>query len=117
MFRRRTADEGRVEDVDKMIGGKRKLLILRHLIYGHTTRFKDLHRAIPGITQTLLTKQLQDLERAGLVARRAYAEVPPRVEYTATAEAERRLARIAHSRDDPGLAEAAAPPDADRSDG
>ncbi len=88
MFRRRIADDCRVEDVDQMIGGKRKLLILRHLIYGHTTRFKDLHRAIPGITQTLLTKQLQDLERAGLVARRAYAEVPPRVEYTATAEPE-----------------------------
>ncbi len=113
MFRRRTADEGQVEDVDKMIGGKRKLLILRHLIYGHKTRFKDLHRAIPGITQTLLTKQLQDLERDGLVARRAYDEVPPRVEYTATNKAKRRLARIAHSRDDPGRAEAAAPPGAD----
>ena len=113
MFRRRTADECRVEDVDKLIGGKRKLLILRHLIYGHKTRFKDLHRAIPGITQTLLTKQLQDLQRDGLVARRTYDEVPPRVEYTATAEAKLRLGRIAHSRDDPGRTEAAAPPGAE----
>ena len=114
MFRRRTADQCRIEDVVETIGGKRKLGILRHLIYGNTTRFKDLHRAIPGITQTVLTKQLQELERDGLVARRAYAEVPPRVEYTATAEAERRLARIAHNRQDPGRAEATAPSGAGR---
>ncbi len=84
---RPTADECRIEDVVKMIGGKWKLLILRHLIYGGTTRFNELHRAIAGITQTMLTKQLRELERDGLVARRAYAEVPPRVEYSATAEA------------------------------
>ena len=40
-----------------------------------------------GITQTMLTKQLRQLQADGLVARRAYAEVPPRVEYTATARA------------------------------
>ena len=87
MNRRPTADECRIEDVVKMIGGKWKLLILRHLIYGGTTRFNELHRAIAGITQTMLTKQLRELQRDGLVARRAYAEVPPRVEYAATAEA------------------------------
>ncbi len=87
MNRRPTAAECRIEDVVKMIGGKWKLLILRHLIYGGTTRFNQLHRAIDGITQTMLTKQLRELERDRLVARRAYAEVPPRVEYAATAEA------------------------------
>ena len=112
MNRRPTADQRRIEDVVEMIGSKRKLLILRHLIYGGTTRFNVLHRAIPGITQTMLTKQLQELERDGLVARRAYAEVPRRIEYAATAEAERRLSRIAHSRYDPDRAEAAAPPEA-----
>ncbi len=87
MNRRPTAEECRIEDVVKMIGGKWKLLILRLLIYGGTTRFNELHRAIAGITQTMLTKQLRELARDGLVARRAYAEVPPRVEYAATAEA------------------------------
>ena len=87
MSRRPTAEECRIEDVVKMIGGKWKLLILRHLIYGGTTRFNELHRAIAGITQTMLTKQLRELARDGMVARLAYAEVPPRVEYSATAEA------------------------------
>ena len=74
----------RVEDVVRMIGGKWKLLILRHLIFGGTTRFNALHRHIEGITQTMLTKQLRQLEADGLVARRIYAEVPPRVEYALT---------------------------------
>ncbi|HJP20195.1 MAG TPA: helix-turn-helix domain-containing protein [Alphaproteobacteria bacterium] len=78
----------RVEDVVRMIGGKWKLLILRHLIFGGTTRFNALHRHIEGITQTMLTKQLRQLEADGLVARRIYAEVPPRVEYSATAKAQ-----------------------------
>ena len=74
----------RVEDVVRLIGGKWKLLILRQLIYGGTKRFGELRRAIDGITQTMLTKQLRALEADGLVARKAYAEVPPRVEYAAT---------------------------------
>ncbi len=77
----------RIEDVVKMIAGKWKLLLLRHLIYGGTTRFNQLHRQIAGITQTMLTKQLRELEADGLVLRVAYAEVPPRVEYSATAKA------------------------------
>lgn len=77
----------RVEDVVRMIGGKWKLLILRQLIFGGTTRFNELQRRIGGITQTMLTKQLRELEADGLVARRVFAEVPPRVEYTATSKA------------------------------
>ncbi len=77
----------RVEDVVRMIGGKWKLLILRQLIFGGTTRFNELQRRIGGITQTMLTKQLRELEVDGLVARRIFAEVPPRVEYTATSKA------------------------------
>ena len=82
-----TAATCRIEDVVKMIGGKWKLLLLRHLIYGGTARFNQLHRQIAGITQTMLTKQLCELEADGLVLRVAYAEVPPRVEYSATAKA------------------------------
>ncbi len=82
-----TAETCRIEDVVKMIGGKWKLLILRHLIYGGTTRFNALQRGIAGITQTMLAKQLRELAASGLVSRRAYAEVPPRVDYSATAKA------------------------------
>ena len=76
-----------VEDVVRMIGGKWKLMILRKLVFGGATRFNELRREINGITQTMLTSQLRALEADGLVKRKAYAEVPPRVEYTATAKA------------------------------
>ncbi|NVK35590.1 MAG: helix-turn-helix transcriptional regulator [Rhodobacteraceae bacterium] len=67
-----------------MIGGKWKLGILKALIFKGTKRFGDLRREVDGITQTMLTKQLRALEADGLIHRKVYAEVPPRVEYTAT---------------------------------
>lgn len=71
------------------IGGKWKLEIL-WLLNHRMHRFNELRRAIPGVTQHMLTQQLRELEGDGLISRTVYPEVPPRVEY-AIAEPARRL--------------------------
>lgn len=71
-----------VEAAIEAIGGKWKGPILYHL--ETTKRFNELHRLLPNVTQRMLTKQLRELERDGIVQRTVYAEVPPRVEYNLT---------------------------------
>jgi len=74
-------------DIAKLIGGKWKLIILQILIFKGTKRFNELRKMIDGITQTMLTNQLRALEKDGLVNRKVYAEIPPKVEYSATKRA------------------------------
>lgn len=64
-----------------LIGSKWKLLIMRELLTG-TKRFNELHRAVDGISQKVFTQNLRKMEEDGIVDRVAYAEVPPRVEYS-----------------------------------
>jgi DNA-binding HxlR family transcriptional regulator len=72
-----------VEVTLDVIGGKWKGVILWHLKH-KTLRFSQLQRRMGRITQKMLTQQLRDLERDGLVHRQVYPEVPPRVEYSLT---------------------------------
>ena len=72
-----------VETTLMLIGSKWKVLILRDLMPG-TKRFGELRRSVGSVSQKVLTAQLRDMEACGLVNRRVYAEVPPRVEYSLT---------------------------------
>jgi len=67
----------------RAIGGKWKLLIL-WVIHNDLVRFGQMMRVMPGITKQMLTKQLRELEADGVLHRKVFAEVPPRVEYSLT---------------------------------
>ena len=68
----------------EVIGGKWKPAILWELRQQRVRRFGALKKALPNITQKMLTQQLRELEADGIIRREVYAEVPPRVEYTQT---------------------------------
>ena len=72
-----------VETTLTLISDKWKVLILRDLMLG-TKRFGELKQSIGHVTQKVLTAQLRQMEESGLLTRKVYAEVPPRVEYTLT---------------------------------
>ena len=72
-----------VETTLTLISDKWKVLILRDLLPG-TKRFGELKKSIGHVSQKVLTAQLRQMEQSGLVNRKVYAEVPPKVEYSLT---------------------------------
>ncbi len=72
-----------VETTLKLLSNKWKVLIIRDLLTG-TKRFGELKKSLGTITQKVLTTNLRDMEDIGLVARKVYAQIPPKVEYTLT---------------------------------
>ena len=72
-----------VEITMGLIDDKWKVLIIRDLLTG-TKRFGELRKSLTGISQKVLTNNLRDMEKSGLVHREVFAEVPPRVEYSLT---------------------------------
>ncbi|GAA3507689.1 DNA-binding HxlR family transcriptional regulator [Streptosporangium album] len=82
-----------IEVAMEVVGGKWKLAILKNLFPG-PQRFSELRRAMPGVTQRMLTRQLRELEADELVVRTVYPQVPPKVEYALT-EIGRSLEEIA----------------------
>ena len=72
-----------VETTLTLIGNKWKVLILRDLMPG-TKRFGELKKSVGNVSQKVLTAQLRAMEESGLVNRKVFAEVPPKVEYSLT---------------------------------
>ena len=73
-----------VQTCVQLVGSKWKLLIMRDLLLNGSMRFKELQRSIGDVSQKVLTSNLREMESDGLVVRRVYPEVPPRVEYSLT---------------------------------
>ena len=74
-----------VEYTASIIGNKWKIIILRDLLTG-TKRYNELSRSVVGISAKVLTENLRDLEKDGIVKRKVYPVVPPKVEYSLTSK-------------------------------
>lgn len=73
-----------VEEAFRMLEGRWKIVIIFHLFDRGILRFSELERSIPGVSQKMLIQQLRDLEANGIVSRKVYPQVPPKVEYELT---------------------------------
>lgn len=85
-----------IQDIWGILGKRWSLLILKNLSKGHVVRFNELKRNLKGISSTVLSERLSELEQEGLVVKKIYAEVPLRVEYTLTSKT-KDLEPILHS--------------------
>ena len=81
MLTREELPECPVQTTVQLIGNKWKILIIRTLLRGNR-RFNEIKKAIPGISQKVLTDNLRSLENDGLIDREVFAEVPPKVVYS-----------------------------------
>ena len=81
MLKKEELPECPVATTVQLIGNKWKLLILRNLLT-RPWRFNELRKSLDGISQKVLTESLRSMESDGIIVRRVYAEVPPRVEYS-----------------------------------
>ncbi len=68
----------------KVLGGKWKPILINAIYFTAPARFGELKRSVVGITQSMLTQQLRELEEDGIISRKIYAEIPPKVEYSLT---------------------------------
>ena len=82
-----------VADIWHVLGKTWSLVILRNLSTNETIRFNELKRLVSGISSTVLSDRLSELEKQGLVTRKMYKEIPVRVEYSITKQA-RELEKI-----------------------
>ncbi|BAB04728.1 helix-turn-helix domain-containing protein [Halalkalibacterium halodurans] len=73
-----------VEKTLAVVSGKWTSMILYHLYTNEKLRFGELRRALPGITQKMLTSDLRELEKHRIIERKVYPQVPPKVEYCIT---------------------------------
>ena len=80
----RTSAAKGVEQALKFLEGRWKLMILFQLFGGEVLRFSELQRAIPAISEKMLSQQLRQMEADGMVRRIVYQQVPPKVEYCLT---------------------------------
>src|SRR6266852_2909838 len=76
-----------VSDAWKLLGKRWSLLILKNLNAKESIRFNELKRAVSGISSTVLADRLLELEREGLVSKKIYPQIPPKVEYSLTIRA------------------------------
>jgi DNA-binding HxlR family transcriptional regulator len=77
-------DAAVIKDALDIIGGKWKVLIVFQLGINGLCRFGELKKLLPGVTQRMLTLALREMETDGLVTRKIYAQIPPKVEYSLT---------------------------------
>ncbi|MGI0087743.1 MAG: winged helix-turn-helix transcriptional regulator [Nitrosotalea sp.] len=87
-----------VSDIWHVLGKAWALVILKNMSAKEPIRFNDLRRLLPGISNTVLSDRLKDLEREGLISKKVYAEIPLRVEYSLTRQAK----ELEHVLDDLG---------------